>query len=162
MKKTFLFAAFAAAMVLASCGSHGSQKPEDAAADSLSADTAQVTDITGQWYIKEVAEGDSLHVRPSDIAPDVRQYITFNENGTLDIKTNCNMMNGRYDIKGDSLTVSRLAQTEMACDNMEVERLLQKILPRVCAYEMVSDSILRLAAATPKGYVVLRKATEKK
>lgn len=161
MKKTFLFAAFAA-MALASCGSHGSQKPEDAAADLLSADTAQAIAITGQWYIKEVADGDSLHVRPSDIAPDVRQYITFNEDGTLDIKTNCNMMNGRYDIKGDSLTVGHLARTEVRCDNMEVELLLQRILPSVCAYDVESDSILRLTAVTPERYVVLRKATEKK
>lgn len=161
MKELFIFVFFAT-MALASCGSHGTQKQENSAANSLSADTVQVIAITGQWYIKNVVESDSLHTRPSDITPDVRQYITFNEDGTLDIKTNCNMMSGRYDIEGDSLTVSRLAWTEMACENMKVEQLLQRMLPRVCAYEMESDSILRLVTVTPGEYVVLRKATEKK
>ena len=105
---------------------------------------------------------ERLPVRPSEIAPDVRQYITFNEDSTVSIKTNCNGMGGRYTIKGDSLTISGLCWTEMACDNMDVERLLRKILPEIRTCEIGNDSILRLNAAASGEYVLLRKATEKK
>ena len=159
MRSLFIMAAVAA-MTLAACNGRGT-KP----ADGSAADTATIIPemaITGQWYIRNVVLNDSLYARPSEIAPDVRQYITFNEDSTVSIKTNCNEMGGRYTIKGDSLTISGLCWTLMACDNMDVERLLQKILPEIRSCEIGNDSILRLNAAASGEYVLLRKATEKK
>ena len=71
-------------------------------------------------------------------------------------------MSGRYTIKGDSLTISGLCWTEMACKNMDVERLLRRILPEIRTCEIENDSILRLNATVSGEYVLLRKAMEKK
>lgn len=158
MRSLFIMAAVAA-MTLAACKGRGTN-PADKAADT----TAIIHDkaITGQWYIRSVVLNDSLYARPSEITPGVRQYITFNEDSTVNIKTNCNGMGGRYTIKGDSLTISGLCWTETACENMDVERLLRRILPEIRTCEIENDSILRLNTTASGEYVLLRKAMEKK
>ncbi|GAA6401098.1 hypothetical protein K020075H21_04370 [Bacteroides ovatus] len=158
-RSLFIIAAVAA-VTLVACKGRGTKPANRSVADTI----AIIHDkaIVGQWYIRTVVLNDSLYARPSEITPGVRQYITFNGDSTVNIKTNCNGMSGRYTIKGDSLTISDLCWTEMACKNMDVERLLQRILPEIRTCEIENDSILRLNAATSDEYVLLRKAMEKK
>lgn len=106
-------------------------------------------EIIGQWYIRNIVIGDSLYVCPSEITPRIRQYIVFNENGTVYVKTNCNGIGGHYVLRNDSLTINNLSWTEMACDNMDVEKLLQQLLPRVCGCKVENDSILLLNTDIP-------------
>lgn len=119
------------------------------------------SDLEGQWYLENVVENDSVHVRPTEEVPGVRQYILF-EDGTYSIQTNCNIISGSYNLKGDSITFGETAATEMACDNMEVEDMLKQILPRIVTVDIENDSIARLNTAGNTSYVLLRKAVEKK
>lgn len=95
-------------------------------------------------------------------SPDIRQYVIFDENGTIDVKTNCNGMSGYYALKGDSLDINGLSWTELSCDDMTVEEMLRQLLPKVCVCKIENDSILLLNTAISGERIVLRKATERK
>lgn len=119
-------------------------------------------DIRGQWYIENIVFSDSVNVRPSEEVPGVRQYITFNDDSTFYIQTNCNSISGGYEQKGDSIILGAGIMTEMACDNMATEDALRKILPDIVTLDMQNDSVMRLNTTVPSEYIVLIKATEKK
>lgn len=160
MKKLRLVMAAFAVITLISCNGRGTKQSNNFETDTVA--TVSDKEIIGQWYIRKVIINDSLYACPSEITPGIRQYITFNENGTVDVKTNCNGIGGNYTLKGDSLTIKGLSWTEMACDNMDVERLLKQILPRICVCKIENDSILLLETTIPCESIRLRKAFEKK
>lgn len=119
-------------------------------------------DIHGQWYLENIVFNDSVNVRPSDEVPGVRQYITFNDDSTFYIQTNCNSISGGYEQKGDSIILGDGMMTEMACDNMATEDALRKILPDIVTLDVQNDTVMRLNTTVPSEYIVLKKATEKK
>ncbi|MDE6693314.1 MAG: META domain-containing protein, partial [Muribaculaceae bacterium] len=119
-------------------------------------------DIRGRWYLENIVFSDSVYVRPSEEVPDVRQYITFGDDSTFHIQTNCNSISGGYEQKGDSIILGAGIMTEMACDNMATEDALRKILPNIVTLEMQNDSVMRLNTTVPSEYIVLVKANEKK
>lgn len=164
MKKIFLATACslttAAAVMTAamtSCGGgHAASSDTATAADSLTATAAKATaDIERTWQIENVVVNDTLYARPADIDPDHPQTLTFAA-GTFGIKTNCNTLGGDYTLRGDSIAFANIITTEMACDNMEVETLLMRILPEVNAIDWTNDSVMRLNTPS-SAYIVLKK-----
>ncbi len=113
--------------------------------------------IQGQWDIENVVENDSSYVRPSEIEQGVTAYIDFREDKTFGIMTNCNHLGGQYVKNNDSLRLMDISSTEMACDNMEVEEMLKKVLPLVNTIDCINDSITRLNSAKGDSYIVLKK-----
>ena len=87
MKAKLLVILFSAA-VLTSCSNKKEAQTTDAA--DVQAETATV-DLRGQWYLENIVLNDSVSVRPADVTPDVKQYITF-EDSTFYIQTNCNSL----------------------------------------------------------------------
>lgn len=148
-----------AAIAFVSCNDNKIKQPENLVIDTVT--MASGKEIIGQWYIRNVIISDSLSVCPSEITPEVQQYIMFNKNGTIYVKTNCNGIGGYYVLKNDSLTISGLSWTEMACDNMDMEKLLQWFLPRICDYRIENDSILLLNTCNLRESIRLYKAIEK-
>ncbi len=116
-----------------------------------------MTSVEGQWMIENVVENDSSYVRPSDIEPGMTAYIDFREDNTFGITTNCNHLGGNYTQSNDSLHLTDILTTEMACDNMEVEEMLKKILPLVTSIDCINDSITRLNSDKGESYIVLKK-----
>lgn len=114
-------------------------------------------DIHGQWMIENVVENDSSYVRPSEIAPDAVAYIDFKDDSTFGVMTGCNHLGGRYSQSGDSLLLTDMSWTELACDHMELEDMLKKVLPLVRTIDTLNDSITRLNAVDAPTYIVLRK-----
>lgn len=143
--------------LLASCSDN--KGVQTACTTDVQQDTA--VDIRGQWYIENIVFNDSVSVRPADVIPDVRQYITF-EDSTFNIQTNCNTIQGEYRIKGDSISFPVTFMTEMACENMATEDALRKILPDIVTVDVQNDSVARLCGRTPAECVMLVKAKEKK
>ncbi len=45
----------------------------------------------------------------------------------------------------------------MACDNMDLEEILKKILPAVNTIDCINDSITRLNSTKADSYIVLKK-----
>ncbi len=139
----------------ASCtGNKGSQEQ---ASDSQN-QKEQVENIQGQWQIENVVENDSSYIRPSEIDPEMTSYIDFRDDNTFGIVTNCNHIGGTYTQSNDSIHLNEIMTTEMACDNMELEEMLKKVLPSVTTIDCLNDSITRLNTDKGESYIVLRKS----
>ncbi len=115
------------------------------------------TNIIGQWDIENIVENDSSYVRPSEIEQGIIAYIDFKEDNTFGVMTNCNHFGGQYRQNNDSILLTDVFATEMACDNMEVEEMLKKILPLVNTIDCLNDSITRLNSDKGDSYIVLKK-----
>lgn len=158
--KNGILLSMAVAAIFTACSSN---KEESSAGVNDNALTDEMSaDIRGQWYLENIVFNDSVNVRPSEEVPGVRQYITFNDDSTFYIQTNCNSISGGYEQKGDSIILGAGIMTEMACDNMATEDALRKILPDIVTLDVENDTIMRLNTTVPSKYIVLKKATEKK
>ncbi len=71
--------------------------------------------------------------------------------------TNCNHIGGLYHQNADSISLTEISTTEMACDNMELEEMLKKVLPMVNTIDCINDSITRLNSDKSDSYIVLKK-----
>lgn len=150
-------ASVAALLMTTAIGCSGNKAADKDKADNEALTEEANTDIRGQWYIENIVFNDSDYVRPDEAVPDASQYIVF-EDSSYFIMTNCNSFNGSYTVKGDSITISDGAMTEMACDNMETEDALRRILPRISTIDVQNDSVVRLNGSLPSECILLRKA----
>ncbi len=142
----------------ASCTGNKSTQDKVAEAEN---EIGSSTIIEGQWMIENVVENDSSYVRPSEIDPGLTSYIDFRGDNTFGIVTNCNHIGGRYTQSNDSIRLTDISSTEMACDNMELEEMLIKVLPSVNTVDCINDSITRLNTSKGDSYIVLQKASQK-
>ncbi len=113
-------------------------------------------DIRGQWYIENIVFSDSDYVRPDETSSSMKPYIVF-EDSTYFIMTNCNSISGSYTVKGDSIKLGDGAMTEMACDDMQTEDALRRILPHISTIDVQYNSGVRLIGSAPAEYILLRK-----
>lgn len=113
-------------------------------------------DIRGQWYIENIVFSDSDYVRPDETSSSMKPYIVF-EDSTYFIMTNCNSISGSYTVKGDSIKLGDGAMTEMACDDMQTEDALRRILPHISTIDVQYNSGVRLIGSAPAEHILLRK-----
>lgn len=123
-------------------------------------DSAVCASVEGQWLLEHVVVSDTFEVRPTDIDPSSKLYAHFYNDSTINFQTGCNAIGGRYVQVGDSIIISDMMWTEMACDEMTVEELLKDILPQVKTVDWNNDSIVRLNTPT-SAYIVLKKCETK-
>lgn len=154
MNTRLMMAFFAVAMMASCTGNKGSVGNDSTKTDDIPAEAS--VNLKGQWFIENIFFNDSDYVRPAEILPDSRQYIQFTDS-TYSIMTNCNSISGYYTVSGDSITLSDGAMTEMACDNMQTEDALRRILPDIAAIDVENDSIVRLNCRAHSGYLILKK-----
>lgn len=146
------------ALLMATATGCSGNKDEKVVNASNTAQTEVVNaDIRGQWYIENIVFSDSDYVRPDETSSSMKQYIVF-EDSTYFIMTNCNSFNGSYTVKGDSIILGDGIMTEMACDDMQTEDALRRILPRISTIDVQNDSVLRLNGSAPAECILLRKA----
>lgn len=73
------------------------------------------------------------------------EYILQLDNtGVFSCTTDCNTISGSFEKSKNSLKFSSISFTELACDNMMIERSIVFILPSIKSYEITDDSILVL------------------
>lgn len=149
-----IFIAVSAAIVAGCSGNNGK---ETIVAENQSRPEAQSVDLRGQWLIENIVFSDSDYVRPDEVAQGAKQYIVFDDS-TYYIMTNCNSISGTYTMNGDSITLGDGAMTEMACDNMDTENALRRILPRISTIDVQNDTVVRLNGTEPAECILLRKA----
>lgn len=71
-------------------------------------------------------------------------FIHFNEgDNKMNGFAGCNNFFGRYELKGDRLSITQLESTRMSCPDMEAERYLLGVLENVTTYR-ISGNILTL------------------
>lgn len=125
--------------------------------DKAKNDSQAPVSIVGQWEIENIVENDSSYIRPSEVEEGHTVRIDFRDGHTFGVMTNCNHIGGEYLQKKDSLVLKEISSTEMACDNMEIEEMLKKILPIVNSIDCLNDSITRLNSDKSDSYIVLKK-----
>lgn len=147
----------AALLMVTAAGCSGNKAAtSDKLADKATTEVADA-DIRGQWYIENIVFSDTDYVRPDETSSSMRQYIVF-EDSTYFIMTNCNSFNGSYTVRGDSIRFGDGAMTEMACDDMQTEDALRRILPHISTIDIQNDSVVRLNGLAPAECILLRKA----
>lgn len=158
MKKySIAFPAVVALLLATTTGCSGNKGTNaDKVADSALSEVANA-DIRGQWYIENIVFSDSDYVRPDETSSSMKQYIVFGDS-TYFIMTNCNTINGSYTVKGDSIKLGDGPMTEMACDDMQTEDALRRILPHISTIDVQNDSVIRLNGSVPAECILLRKA----
>lgn len=73
------------------------------------------------------------------------EYILQLDNtGVFSCTTDCNTITGSFEKSKNALKFSSISFTELACDNMMIERSIVFILPSIKSYEIRDDSILVL------------------
>ena len=73
------------------------------------------------------------------------EYILQLDNtGVFSCTTDCNTITGNFEKSKNALKFSDISFTELACDDMIVERSVAFILPSIKSYEIMDDSILVL------------------
>lgn len=158
MKKSNIALGVVAALSIATAtGCAGNKNADsDKAVEKVQPEGADA-DIRGQWYIENIVFSDSDYVRPDETSSSMKQYIVF-EDSTYFIMTNCNSFSGSYIVKGDSIFLGDGIMTEMACDDMQTEDALRRILPRISTIDIQNDSVIRLNGSAPAECILLRKA----
>lgn len=143
-------------LVMTTGCSGNKETKSDRAGEEIQTEVANA-DIRGQWYIENIIFSDSDYVRPDETSSSMKQYIVF-EDSTYFIMTNCNTFNGSYTVKGDSIKLGDGIMTEMACDDMQTEDALRRILPHISTIDVQNDSVVRLNGLAPAECILLRKA----
>lgn len=158
MKKSNITLIACAALLIASAiGCSNNKETKSNKADEETQIEIANADIRGQWFIENIVFSDSDYVRPDETSSSMKQYIVF-EDSTYFIMTNCNSISGSYSVKGDSIRLGDGAMTEMACDDMQTEDALRRILPRISTIDVQNDSVVRLNGSALAECILLRKA----
>lgn len=142
--------------LLMAAGCSGNKEAKSDNLDDKAKTEVADADIRGQWYIDNIVFNDSDYVRPDETSSSMKPYIVF-EDSTYFIMTNCNSISGSYTVKGDSITLGDGAMTEMACDDMQTEDALRRILPHISSIDVRNDSVVRLNGSVPAECILLRK-----
>lgn len=73
------------------------------------------------------------------------EYILQLDNaGVFSCTTDCNTISGNFEKSKNALRFSDISFTELACDDMVVERSVASILSNIKSYKITDDSILVL------------------
>lgn len=148
-----------AILLMVSCGRQDN-KPLSDSSKMSDVDSAACASVEGQWLLEHVVVNDTLEVHPTDIDPESKLYANFYNDSTFNFQTGCNDIGGKYVQTGDSIAISDMMWTEMACNEMSVEELLKDAMPQVNAVDWDNDSIMRLS--TPiSAYILLKKCEVK-
>lgn len=112
---------------------------------SLLSDTTLVTDTAGLednlWLLQEL-NGQAIEISEKQEAPSI---MFRSDDQKFISKTDCNGISGDYQLgRADSLQLLQLFHTEMACENMEVEKGLLEHLPHVRSYQIEGGQLILL------------------
>lgn len=134
MKKLLGLTMLAAlALALAACGAQGTPTP--AAGGGL-------TGINWQWTaMQETVPASLSAVPPADIG---KYTIAFNDDGTVNIKADCNNGSGTYTVSGSDLDITLGAMTRAFCGDASQDTIYLASLDKVSSYAVV-DGALQLS-----------------
>ena len=115
------------ALALTACGSR----------DEASESSASITGIVWQWTAMQETVPAS-----QSVVPDPQNYtITFNTDGTVAIKADCNNVSGNYKMSGSDLTITLGASTLMACGDNSQDTIYLASLSKVSSYAVENGQL---------------------
>lgn len=95
--------------------------------------------LAGSWVL------DTMRVQARAV-PEVlsNAVISFDSDSTFSGSTGCNRVNGTFRLKGTSIRFLTLQSTKAACEGMESEAALQRLLTQTVSAYTVEDDVLLL------------------
>jgi heat shock protein HslJ/LysM repeat protein len=113
-------------------------------------------DIVGSWQWTSFSDPKN---GPRDLADPENYVITFNEDGSVNVKADCNNAQGTYSVEDSSLTIELGPTTLVACEEGSHSDDFLKYLSFVAHYEMDGDN-LRLDLAADGGAMTFAKVED--
>ena len=104
--------------------------------------SSELVNIVWQW-------SDMSETQPASqsVVPDPQNYtITFNTDGTVAIKADCNNVSGTYKLDGSSLTITLGASTMAFCGEASQDSIYLASLSKVNAAAMENNRLILLFA----------------
>jgi heat shock protein HslJ len=107
------------------------------AACAPSASSSPITGTVWQW----TAMQETVPAHQS-MVPDPENFtITFNSDGTIDVKADCNMGGGTYTVEGSSLTISVGSMTMAYCGDDSSDQIYLQSLANVSSYALEGSDL---------------------
>lgn len=103
-----------------------------------------------EWIKTQLNDGTTIEPNKSGVFS-----ITFNKDGTVNIKTDCNAMLGEYTVKEKTLTFGPLASTKMYCEGSQ-EQMFAQTLSNINGFLFTSRGELILEIKMGSGTMVFR------
>jgi heat shock protein HslJ len=96
-----------------------------------------LTGIAWQWTAMQETVPAS-----QSVVPNPENYtITFNDDGTLALKADCNTGSGTYEVNGDSMKITLGALTRAYCGDASLDVIFLASLDRVDSYAIESGEL---------------------
>lgn len=135
----FSFAALAM-LLLSACSTNDKTTDTDSADANIMLGNIG---LQGEWLLQSYR----VDCVSTEFEDSLKYKLNFNEpDNTFSLSTDCNMINGEFGITNDSVRFKNMLVTEMACDDMDVEQSMLRLLNDTTAYALYNDSILTITA----------------
>lgn len=103
--------------------------------------TQSASNLNAKWHILSI-ENKSIEPKVNGIEPSFSIDIAKKEYSAI---TGCNNLMGNFEVKApNKIKMTRGISTMMACDNMEVEQGLSRIIPTITQYKLSNDTLFLL------------------
>ena len=112
--------------------------------------------LTGTW--QWIAFSDPQN-GPADIANPENYLITFNEDGTVLVKADCNTAQGTYNVDGSTLTIQTGPTTQVYCGDASRGDDFLKYLSYAASYQL-DDKGLHIDLIANGGTLILERSAE--
>ena len=133
MKKYFAIAL--AALTLAACGNKETKEAEAPETQTGATEKAYVTpSLAGEWLLVEYTNGEN----PLEING---EYVLTLTDADFVMQTDCNSLQGAYEVKADSIFFLNPMKTEMACDNEAVEQAMASLTANARTFWLEADTL---------------------
>ncbi|WP_300939132.1 META domain-containing protein [Bacteroides acidifaciens] len=116
--------------------------------DSLSDDI-----LYGRWRLEKYNCIATSSYGLTQINKESEYILQLDNTGVFSCTTDCNTISGNFEESKNTLKFSNISFTELACDDMVVERSVASILPNIKSYKITDDSILVLK--DDKGHILM-------
>jgi heat shock protein HslJ len=90
----------------------------------------------GQWRLESIQVAGSTSVTPPDPS---RYTIDFRDDGRIDVRADCNGCSGSYSVDEDSVTITSLACTRVACPPGSVSQDFIDLLEGTASADLDDD-----------------------
>lgn len=115
----------------------------NAGADETAQIQLDAIGLQGDWRLAEYR----IDCASTRFLVDAKYKLSFNEpDNTFSVTTDCNTIGGKFSVENDTLRFKDMMVTEMACDSMDVEQNMLRLLNDSTAYSTYSNDTLRLVA----------------
>ena len=109
--------------------------------------------LYGRWRLEKYNCSATSSYGLTQVNKESEYILQLDNAGVFSCTTDCNTISGNYEKSKNALRFSDISFTELACDDMVVERSVASILSNIKSYKITDDSILVLK--DDKGHILM-------